>query len=272
MSAEIRDLSNADYHASDGLSASGAKLLLPPSCPAIYHYRRDNPEYKGVFDFGSAAHKLVLGDASQSLAVVDANDWRSKAAREMRDAARAEGVVPVLAKEYEVVEQMAAAIRAHPLAAWLLSQPGTSEQSIFFDDERTGTPLRARLDYLPDKSDGRVYLADYKTAVSAERDAFSKTVVNYRYHVQAAFHTAAVRALGREDVAWFWIAQEKTPPYLVNVLTLEPVELLIGTYLMDTAINTYRECLKTDRWPGYSDEVETVTFPSWYVKQFEELI
>ena len=38
------DAYHADPVPGGSLSASGAKLLLPPSCPALYHYRRDHPK------------------------------------------------------------------------------------------------------------------------------------------------------------------------------------------------------------------------------------
>jgi hypothetical protein len=54
------------YHRDRGsLSCSGAKLLLPPSCPAKFRQRMDNPpEPKPHFDFGSVVHTLTLGAGS----------------------------------------------------------------------------------------------------------------------------------------------------------------------------------------------------------------
>ena len=49
------------YHRDRGsLSVSGAKLLLPPSCPAKFKERMDNPPPpKPHFDFGSIVHTLT---------------------------------------------------------------------------------------------------------------------------------------------------------------------------------------------------------------------
>ncbi len=71
----VYDIPEGAYFADPALSCSGAKLLLPPSCPALFRYRQDHPEHKDVFDFGSAAHKMVLG-AGPPIALVDAPDWR----------------------------------------------------------------------------------------------------------------------------------------------------------------------------------------------------
>src|SRR5260370_38714386 len=77
------------------LSSSGARALLPPSCPARFRYDRDHPVYKDVFDFGSAAHKLALG-AGPELALLAYEDWRTKAPTRQRATARSAGQGPTL--------------------------------------------------------------------------------------------------------------------------------------------------------------------------------
>ena len=77
------------YHRDSGsLSFSGAKLLLPPSCPAKFKERMDNPpKPKRIFEFGHLVHLEVLGKGVDTVEI-DANDYRTKAAREARDRAR----------------------------------------------------------------------------------------------------------------------------------------------------------------------------------------
>jgi hypothetical protein len=88
------DIPEAEYHAHQGsLSVSGAKVLL--KAPALFKWQQDHPVHKDVFDFGSAAHALVLG-VGAPLHVVHADSWRTKAAQEERDKARAEGSIPLL--------------------------------------------------------------------------------------------------------------------------------------------------------------------------------
>ena len=62
-------ISTADYHADrSSLSCSGAKLLL--RSPAKFQWRLDHPVVKDVFDFGTVAHTLVLGEGAD-IAVLD---------------------------------------------------------------------------------------------------------------------------------------------------------------------------------------------------------
>lgn len=139
----IRDLDEAKYHADrDSLSVSGAKLLL--RSPALFRHRLDHPEHKDVFDLGSAAHKLVLG-VGPDLAVIDADSWRTKAAQEERDAARAAGAIPLLKADHERVVAMADRLAEHKTAMTLLSE-GEPEVSAYALDERTGVLRRGRFD------------------------------------------------------------------------------------------------------------------------------
>ncbi len=167
---------------------------------------------------------------------------------------------------------MAGALVCHPLATALLSN-GKPEQSIFWADEQTGVELRARLDWLPDAREGkRMIVPDYKTADSAHEDAFARSAATYRYDLQIAFYTAAIRAAGLdEDPAFVFIVQEKEPPYLVNVCELDATAEGIGNRLMRQAIDIYQDCNTKDSWPGYADEVTLVSLPRWYEMKNEDV-
>jgi hypothetical protein len=273
----VYEMSDAKYHADPvpggSLSSTGARRLLPPSCPALYRHAADNPpEAKTTFDFGHAAHKLVLG-AGADLVVVNADDWRTKAAREQQDLARFEGKTPILEGDMGVVTDMADAIRQKPLAAALFDpERGKPEQSLFWTDAETGICRRARLDWLPDPSDsGRMILADYKTSRSAEPAAFSKSCGSYGYHQQAAWYMDAVKALVlAEDVAFVFVVQEKTAPYLVTVCELDETALRIGRELNRRAIEVFAECQSANTWPGYLDnDVAHISLPHWLVQQHD---
>lgn len=252
-----------EYHAQPALSSSGARKLLPPSCPALFRWGRDHPQAPSrVFDFGHAAHKMVLGDGPD-LVVVDADDWRTKAAKEERDAAYADGKVPLLPAEFETVQLMAQALLMQtPATLWGNGKP---EQSLFTKDEATGVWLRARLDWLPDASDDRMVLVDYKTTVSAEPRAFARSVANYGYFMQAAWYINMVGALDlADDVRFQFVAQEKTPPYLVTMFELDEYALRIGRKRNRQAIEVFADCTARDEWPGYANEVATISLPAWF--------
>jgi hypothetical protein len=264
----VLDVPEADYHQHPALSASGARKLLPPSCPARFKWERDNPSPpRAVFDFGSAAHALVLG-AGADIVVIEHDDWRTKAAKEARDQAHAEGKTPLLTRDYEQVKAMAAALTDHPIVRVLFDPDhGKPEQSLFWTDD-TGINLRARLDWLPDTADGRMIVSDYKTCASAAPDQISKALHNYGYAMQAAWYLAGVDALNlADDAAFVFVFQEKDPPYLVTVAEPDRAAIIYGHNKMRRAIDVYRECIETDTWPGYSDDVLLARLPGWVERE-----
>jgi hypothetical protein len=266
------DAYHADPVPGGSLSASGAKLLLPPSCPALYRYRRDHPKVSAEFDFGTAAHRYVLG-AGPQVTVVDADDWRTKKAKDARDEARDHGYVPLLPAEYAEVRAMATAIREHPVASALFDPAyGKPEQSLFWQDGEFGIWRRARLDWLPRPQPGRrMVIPDYKTAAAIDRESIRKAVANYGYHMQAAQYTDAAIALGLDDdPAFLFVFQEKTPPYLVSIAQLDPEAIGTGRARNRRACEIWRDCTETGIWPGYEAQAEDgityITLPPWAVR------
>jgi hypothetical protein len=264
------DIDIDEYHADPvvggSLSSSGARRLLPPSCPAKYRYERDHGrEPKRVWDLGHAAHKLVLG-AGPHLEVIDADSYRTKAAQDQRDEAHAEGAVPLLAHEWDQVQAMAAALRAHPVSALFdPARGGWPEQSLVWRDGPTEVMCRARFDWLPAQGPGRMLVPDYKTCVSADLDALSKAVAQHGYHQQAAWYLDGAQALGLAgpDAAFVFVCQEKTPPYLVTPIELDSTALRIAAIKNRQALQIYAECTATDHWPSYHEGVAYLSLPRW---------
>jgi PDDEXK-like domain of unknown function (DUF3799) len=256
---------HADPVAGGSLSSTGARALLPPGCPAKFFHDLNHPApAKQHFEAGHAAHRLVLG-AGPELRVIDATDRRKKTTKQAIKAAREEHAVPLLEPQMEIIEAMAAALRAHPIAGKLF-QPGTgkAEQSLIWQDQRTGVWRRARPDWLPHHSGGRLILADYKTTMDASDDAIQRAVHKFGYHQQAAWYRDGALALNlAEDVPFVFVWQEKTAPYLVRVTQLDPTAMRIGAAKNARALDIYAHCRETRHWPGYSDEVDLVSLPVW---------
>lgn len=252
------------YHRDPALSSSGARKLLAPSCPALFRWWRDHEQAPSrVFDFGHAAHKMVLGEGPE-LVVVDAADWRTKAAKEARDDAYAAGMVPLLSAEYQQVRDMACELRAHPIAGRALQQPGRPEQSLFSIDEATGVMLRARVDWLPDAVDGRITVVDYKTAASVEPAGFARSMARWGYHIQDPFYRDIILALDlAEEVEFIFLAQSKEPPYLVQPFKLSEYSLEVGRKKARKAIDLFARCVRHDEWPAFSEGVTEIDVPVW---------
>jgi hypothetical protein len=273
----VYDISVEDYFADPvpggSISSSGARKLLPPSCPAKYRWEQDHPgpTSKRHFDLGHAAHMLVLG-AGPELVVIDADNYRTKTAQTAQTEAHAEGAVPLLVHEHDQVQAMSAAIRRHPIAGPLFNpEHGTPEVSIFWHDTPTGIMRRARFDWLPHQHDGRrLIIPDYKTARSADPETFARDAWNHGYFQQADFYLDGAQALGLADAnaAFVFVVQEKDPPYVVGIFEPDSTSLQIARFLNRQAIEIYAECMSTGNWPPYSTAVELMAMPVWVERQF----
>ena len=200
-----------------------------------------------MFDFGSAAHALVLGVGAE-LDVIEADSWRTKDAKAAQAAAREAGKTPILAGDYQRVQDMADALSSHTLAMRLLSE-GQPEVSAYALDEETGVMRRGRFDWL-----GPAVVTDYKTAASVEpREIAGRygAVKKWGYDLQAAWYTDLARDLGHPALAFSFIFQMKEPPYLVTVATLRDDDLDDARQRNRHALEIFRDCRESGRWPGY---------------------
>lgn len=171
--------------------------------------------------------------------------------------------------EWDQLHRMRDAVMDHPVAARLLTGvAGKAEQSAYWLDPVTGELCRCRPDYW--RQDG--ILVDLKTTDDASQEAFSKSVANWRYHVQHPFYldgcTQAIRQANLdlvEPTHFLFLVVEKKPPYAVAVyqLDLESVELGRQQYRQD--LDVFHQCKQSGHWPGYGDRILQVGVPQWYL-------
>lgn len=266
----IYDLTAEEYHADccpePSLSASIAQKLLGES-PA--HARQAHPrlapvferEEREVFDRGAAAHAYLL-EGESGFALIDADDWRTKAAKEARDEARRAGKIPLLRFRFDEVLEMATAanlqLDAHKDQPRCFSD-GKPEQTIIW---REGSIwCRARLDWL---RDDRLVADDYKsTAASAHPDAWVRTAYGMGADVQEAFYRRAVKAVTGKEPRFRFVVQENYAPFALSVIALDPGAQMIADRKVEKAIALWSECVAADRWPAYPTQTCHVAIPAY---------
>lgn len=262
------DLDEDVYHGDPvpggSLSSTGARALLPPGTPAKFAYDRGRTVHKRAWDFGSAAHSMVLGSGAE-IVIIDADSYRTKDAQEARDSAWGDGKVPMLTAEYEDALAVEIAVRHHPVTGPLFAKDtGAAEQSMFWVDEATGVWCRGRADWVkPAPTGGRLILADLKTTTSADEESIAKTIANFGYHQQADWYLRGAQALLHADPAFVLVFVEKTPPHQVHVVQLDAYTLQIAHAKNQRALQIYAECTETGVWPGYPTDITTVSLPLW---------
>jgi hypothetical protein len=279
LTAEVLTVDAAAYHADQladqpTLSSSIAKLLVEAS-PA--HARAAHPKLnpnlqrddEPKFDMGTCVHALLLQGETvfEHLAFPD---WRTSAAKEARDLARAHGRIPLLTKDADRVLEMVDAVRTQIAELQVDPLPftdGAPEQTIVWEED--GVLCRARLDWL---RDDYTVCDDLKTTSRyANPEAWQRgPLYDHGADLQAALYLRGIRAVFGVDARWRWIVVETSPPYALSVVAPTAAVLAIGDAKVDLALRKWKHALATDNWPAYPTTVVEAELPAYIESRWLE--
>lgn len=280
-------MSAAHYHAdpcpAPSLSSSVAKILLRQTPLHAFHAHprlgppKEPSEPNAAMRLGTAVHKLLLGAGSE-LVVIEAADFKTKAAREARTAALASGKEAVLFGELDEAFFIAEQIKdklaqiegatvalsdgdAELVAIWQEGEPNSADRvwcRAMFDRCRVG--------------DMRVWIDDLKTSGDiAGPDDLGRKVWAMDYQLSAAFYRRAIRTLLGDafKVTFSFIFAETSPPYEVIAAYLDGAAEEIGRRQVCAAIGVWQRCMATGVWPGFPKEVVYASLPEWATASWE---
>ena len=266
----------ADPCPEPSLSASVAHTLITQSpIHAFVQHPRLN---KGVIesgstkmDIGTIVHGLVLEGDESRLVIVEADDWRTKVAKETRDAARLAGLVPVLAGDMGMIREIAAsaksAIANSELAEAFTPEAGKAEQTLVWQEGDIW--LRSRPDWLT--NDHRLIIDLKTTAGSAEPSAWLKTMLGNGNDLQAVLGLRGIKLLDPKSRCQFvfWVV-EQNPPYASSFVGLSPQFLEMSEHKLARALHLWNDCTLTNCWSGYPSQVCWMEPPAYlWTKEME---
>jgi len=256
----------ADYH---------RRELGVVSNSALKHVRRSPAHYKAWIDgtapdkdtpalaFGRAFHMAILEPEKFSSAYVEMPkfDGRTKEGKASRAAWEAQhsDAEPLLFDDMLTITAMSESVRRHPLASQMIRE-GQAELTLAWKDEETWLSCKSRLDYYVEPL---AMIVDVKSTENASWDDFRRDVAKYGYHVQDALYRSAALALDMPVQHFVLLAVEKSPPYAVATFTLDAEGIGRGYQAARRDIDTLAHCMKTGRWPGYSETIQTIEVPFW---------
>jgi len=267
------------------LNASVAKILLAQSpLHAWLAHPRLNPNYTEdhdrAYDLGNAAHACLLGGADK-LCVIDADDYRTKAAKEARDAAINADKLPVLGKQADKIHAMVDEARK----AWANNadldgytlDAGEAEKTLIWNanlapihghDLTADNPMRGKLDWL---SNDKRLTVDYKTTEgSAHPTRWARTGLDQGADVQAAFYLWAVASLfSQADARFVFMVQEAYAPYCCSFVGVSPMMATLGSWKVHKAVGIWIDCLTRNEWPGYPTRICYPDPPAWAFNEME---
>ena len=258
-SAIVADMSISDYHAHPSVSKSQLdRLAISPA-----HYKWPPEKQTKATAFGAALHDYVLSpdvfDATYAIKPIGFNG-ATKAGKELQAGWDEQGLIAVTYADFMAIKHIHEQIMAIPKARHLLSH-GQPEVSHFWTDHDTGVQCRCRPDWTPDSLP---WLLDLKTTTDASPRGFSRSMANYRYHVQAAFYSDGVTATtGQEITNFLFLAVEKESPYAVALYELPQSAIDLGRALYRRDLQTYADAVMHDDWPAYGQDIQQIDLPAW---------
>lgn len=264
-------MSNKEYRDREGISSTELKRMAVS--PAHYKWFKDNPidSDTTALMFGRAAHKFILENEYfyTEFAVAPKCDNRTKVGKEewasFVEANQGKDILTI--DQYDQLVAMREALMNTPFASKLLV--GDHEKSFFWDDEETGLKCKCR----PDSFNEKLGICiDYKTSENAETTAFMNKSIKLNYDLQAAYYLDGLKANLDKDFIFVFIAQEKKPPYSVNILQCSDEYIKSGRDLYKSMLETYKRCTETGNWYGYlgeNGEINNLELPTWLKRMYE---
>jgi hypothetical protein len=261
----IYQISEEEYHGdpcpAPSLSASVAVVLLDetPAAAKLAHPRLSGagyePEEKDIFDRGSACHELLLEQSEARICVCDYDDWRTKAAREEKAFARANGQYPLLKHQLDGARAMAKRAREFVATSELagIFDKGKPEQAVIWKED--GIWCRSKTDWLSTTLfPGRTITLDYKTT-GLSRKAWMKGIGYENRDIQACLYPRGLSILGYPKPEFIWLVQQVAAPYSCWLVGMSEPRKEIGNWKVERAVALWGKCSKANEWPDYDPRI-----------------
>ena len=260
----LEEMTNEEYHGHAAVSKSD----LDAAHKSGRHYfdKKNGPPRPSTaaFDLGTALHAFALPGESLDSVAVRMPEGLKKTTKEGKAfvAEHADKII-LNTTDAHCLDQMMLSLREHPVSSALVNGElaGKSEQSFFVTEPETGLEVKCRPDFM--LNDGSLII-DLKTTTDASPKGFQKSMVNFRYYVQAAWYLDVVElATGKRPDGFLFVAVEKQRPFSTGVYVADEEMIKVGR---DHAMEDLRKIAKwkaEDVYPGYSDRAEMISLPKW---------
>lgn len=250
-------MNEAEYRAAPGVNWSTLKHM--GRSPLHYRAACDAPasDPTPAMILGTAVHLLTLQPERAPEIVAFEGDKRTKEWKQFK-ADNADRLI-LGAEDLATARAMAAAVRAHPVAAALLD--GCEyELPIFYTDQATGLRCKARLDAAKPGA-----VIDLKSARDISPRAFGRQAAALDYPGQLAHYGAAWSAETGDDLPSLYIvAVESSAPHDVAVYELDHVATHSALGRRRRYLDRVAECEASGVWPGQVPELAPLDIPTYY--------
>ncbi|CAB4149119.1 Putative exodeoxyribonuclease 8, PDDEXK-like domain containing protein [uncultured Caudovirales phage] len=277
----LYDMTNEEYHESEGLSRSALWLYRENQYKYWYKYlsgKYAKDKATKPMAFGSLCHTIVLEPElfKAEYAIKPEIEPLPKAgllkdlgrtefekqkqvralAEEQRDFVLAkferesQGRTIISLDDYNKAMKIKESIYSRDMCAKLLSGC-IIEKSIFWTDQETGLLCKIRPDaYMPGK-----YALDLKTEENAGYQSFQRTAMKYGYFLQAGMIWEGLKAIGEPIEKFIDLAVEKEEPYAVATYVMDDEAVQYGIDLFHALLRKYAVSRETNEFNDYGLQV-----------------
>ena len=255
------NLSNDDYHASEGISKTGLSMFKAD--PASLEWSRHCPTDDEVMaaDIGDAIHAALLEPDRYAAEYIiapkfDRRTTKGKEAAEAFDA-EADGKTVLTAEEGKKISLIRGSAMAHPTARFLLTAPGTVEDSLYWTDPATGELCKCRMDK---RLHDHHIIVDVKSVASL--DVFQRQLEDFGYWLQdGTYSTGYEQHFGEAPGFLFLVVQTSRAlnRYPVAVYELDQQSKQEGRTEFRRLLDSYHDARVRGEFPG----VQTISRPYW---------
>jgi hypothetical protein len=256
------NVSGEIYHAAEGISNSLLGKMYRSPAHAFSYLHEPRPEPTPAMVLGTLQHTAIFEPAKMQAWAIkpEGMSFATKEGKEWKAAQAGRQVISF--EDYQAIKGMSTAVRNHPVAGPLLALPSRNELSVFAKDEETGLLLKSRFDACTAAG----VILELKTTEDSSPFAWVRTVAKWRYFCQHAFYIDQAARAGIPVQDLLFLVVEKQAPYNVVVYQLDAVSVAKGRTEYRRLLAAFSKCLRDNKWPGYSDQIEIVTIPDWALK------
>lgn len=151
----------------------------------------------------------------------------------------------------------------------------TSEVSFYGKDPGSGLPVKVRPDYFNiEENIGVNAVISFKTTTAQNIGKFLYDSAKYQYELSEGMYQEVMSEVtGRKFNVTIMIMMQTCPPYLPAIFWWTPEDIQNGKYKYHYALDTLRECLDKQNFPGFDAAAESGNYgiinmplPEWSQK------
>jgi hypothetical protein len=289
MPVFIPDVPNEYYHGAhlkQFIGHSGLVKLVSKTPAHFLAYQQDDSQPTQAMEFGSAAHIFMLEDPKDRVRWCDlkkrngqyvdrSGEQFSKWKDKVLDDEGAE--YGIFHHEWKKLEAMKKVLYRHSIAKNLIVNGEPELSAFFMHDKYDGVKCKIRVDFMFEDPKFFAFV-DYKTCRDSSPVGFAKAAYEYGYDLQAYFYRLGGFILKGRWPHFFFIAQEKDPPYAVAVYVANNFEdpsknsdfTTLGEIRTNKALGIYWKCIQNPNLfnEAYPERTLPIVPPNWAYKEW----